>query len=57
MWGQVGLPLVLAPAPGRTVPSGATIPSSAGLGGISSLIPFQHFPGFLSHLKKEAGCW
>lgn len=23
----------------------------------ASLIPFQHFPGFLSHLKRKAGCW
>lgn len=23
----------------------------------ASLIPFQHFPGFLSHLKREAGRW
>ena len=23
----------------------------------ASLIPFQHFPGFLSPLKREAGCW
>lgn len=28
-----------------------------GLQTSASLIPFQHFPVFLSDLKREAGCW